>query len=154
MAEVAPSSTENINSLGVLADLIGYHLRRASAVIAGDFARALEGTGVRQVLFGILSIVDANPGINQGTVGRMLGIQRANMVAPVNEMAERGWIDRQVDPSDRRAFILSLTAEGHAMFQHALSQIRAHEATVLRDLDVNDLQRLMDLLARIEARGA
>lgn len=152
MAETAPSPTEDTTSLGVLADLIGYHMRRASAVMASDFARALDGTGIRQVLFGILSIVDANPGINQGTVGRLLGIQRANMVAPVNEMAERGWIDRQVDPNDRRAFILSLTEAGHAMFLRAHAQIRAHEDSVLTDLDAGDRQRLMDLLARIEAR--
>lgn len=152
MAETALAPTEETVSLGVLSDLIGYHLRRASAVMAGDFARALEGTGVRQVLFGILSIVDANPGINQGTVGRMLGIQRANMVAPVNEMAERGWIDRQVDPGDRRAFILSLTEAGDAMFHHALAQIREHEANMLSDLEPDDLRHLMDLLVRIEAR--
>lgn len=154
MAESAPSMTDDTNSLGVLAGLIGYHMRRASAVMAADFARALEGTGIRQVLFGILSIVDANPGINQGTVGRMLGIQRANMVAPVNELAERGWIDRQVDPADRRAFILALTEAGQAMFRQALARIHAHEAKVLSDLDAADRQRLMDLLARIEAREA
>jgi DNA-binding MarR family transcriptional regulator len=152
LAEIVATPTEDTVRLGVLAELIGYHMRRASAVMAGDFARALEGTGIRQVLFGILSIVDANPGINQGTVGRMLGIQRANMVAPVNEMAERGWIDRQVDSSDRRAFILSLTEAGHAMFLRALARIRAHEANVLSDLNVADRQQLMDLLARIEAR--
>ncbi|WP_457354407.1 MarR family winged helix-turn-helix transcriptional regulator [Sphingomonas sp. UYP23] len=152
MAEIAPEPTEDSVSLGVLSDLIGYRLRRASAVMASDFARALEGTGIRQVLFGILSIVDANPGINQGTVGRMLGIQRANMVAPVNEMAERGWIDRQTDPSDRRAFILSLTAAGKTMFAGALAQIRAHEAAVLSDFDLGDRQHLVALLARIEAR--
>lgn len=154
MAETALIPTDDTVSLGVLSDLIGYHLRRASAVVASDFARALEGTGVRQVLFGILSIVDANPGINQGTVGRMLGIQRANMVAPVNELAERGWIDRQTDPSDRRAFILSLTAAGDTMFQRALAQIRTHEATVLSDIDARDRRQLIDLLTRIEARGA
>jgi DNA-binding MarR family transcriptional regulator len=154
LAEFAPTLTEDTVNLGVLDELIGYHMRRASAVMAGDFSRALEGTGIRQVLFGILSIVDANPGVNQGTVGRMLGIQRANMVAPVNEMAERGWIDRQVDPSDRRAFILSLTGAGHEMFLRALARIRAHEANVLRDLSVADRQQLIDLLARIESRAS
>jgi DNA-binding MarR family transcriptional regulator len=84
----------------------------------------------------------------------MPSIQRANMVAPVNEMAERGWIDRQVDPSDRRAFILSLTGAGHEMFLRALARIRAHEANVLRDLSVADRQQLIDLLARIESRAS
>ena len=46
---------------GPLEDLIGYHLRRASSVFGSDFAQAMEGTGLRQVLFGILSV---NPAAN------------------------------------------------------------------------------------------
>ena len=61
LADIAPVRDEAA-SLGVLAELIGYRMRRASGVIGTDFARALEGTGIRQVLFGILSIVAANPG--------------------------------------------------------------------------------------------
>ena len=48
--------------LGALTSLVGYHLRRASSVFAVDFTRALEGTGMRQVPFGIMSVVGANPG--------------------------------------------------------------------------------------------
>ena len=73
-----PAATDEVG-IGILGDLVGYHLRRASTVIGNDFAVALDGTRIRQVLFAILSIVKHNPGINQGAVGRALGIQRANM---------------------------------------------------------------------------
>ena len=56
--------------LGKLDDLVGYHLRRASSAFAVDFSRALDGTGMRQVLFAVLSVVIANPGVKQGEVGR------------------------------------------------------------------------------------
>ena len=56
-------------TIGVLQDLAGYHLRRAANAFAADFAQALEGTGVRQVLFGILVVVAANPGINREPPG-------------------------------------------------------------------------------------
>lgn len=141
-------------SLGVLPGLVGYHMRRASGVIGEDFARALEGTGVRQVLFGILSIVEANPGINQGTAGRMLGIQRANMVGPVNELVEHGWLDRQVDANDRRAFSLSLTKAGKEAFADALARIRAHEDRLMSDFSAAERSQLVELLSRLEAREA
>lgn len=146
------SEQEDGVSLGVLRRLVGYHMRRASGVIGEDFARALQGTGMRQVLFGMLSIVQANPGINQGMVGRMLGIQRANMVGPVNELVERGWLDRQVDANDRRAFSLSLTKAGEKMFAQALDRIRAHEDRLLSDFSVAERAQLIDLLSRLEAR--
>jgi len=141
-------------SLGVLPGLAGYHMRRAFGAIGEDFARALEGTGIRQVLFGILSIVEANPGINQGTVGRMLGIKRANMVGPVNELVERGWLDRPVDANDRRAFSLALTQAGEAIFDEALARIRAHEDRLLGGFSASERRQLIELLSRLGSREA
>lgn len=148
-----PVEAENEGvALGVLAGLVGYHLRRASGAFAADFAQTLAGTGMRQVLFGILSVVHANPEINQGAAGRVLGIQRANMVALINELVEEGWVDRNVSAEDRRAFALTLTSSGKSKLFHCLDIIRAHEEEMLSDLSVADRMRLTDLLGRIEAR--
>lgn len=138
--------------LGALDALVGYHLRRASSVFATDFARAIAGTGMRQVLFGILSIINASPGINQGNVGRALGIQRANMVSLVNELVDRGLVLRAVAAEDRRAFALSLTRDGEAMIATCLDLIRAHEDRLLSDFSDADRAILIALLGRIESK--
>lgn len=135
---------------GALDTLVGYHLRRAHGTVAADFARAVAGTGMRQVLFGILSVVEANPGINQGAAGRMLGIQRANMVSLINETVDAGWIDRQTADDDRRAFALNLTQLGRTALAHALQLIRAHEEAVLGGLSARERATLVELLRRIE----
>lgn len=139
----------DIPQLGVLDELVGYHMRRASAVIAGDFTRAIAGTGMRQVLFGILSVIAANPGINQGSVGRALGIQRANMVSLVNELVDAGLVLRETHAVDRRALILSLTRAGYEKVQTSLERIRLHEDALLSDLSSAERKQLIDLLARI-----
>lgn len=143
-----------VTQLGVLGDLVGYHMRRASGVIANDFSRALAGTGMRQVLFGILSIIEANPGINQGNVGRALGIQRANMVSLVNELIDGGLVQRETAVDDRRAFALTLTASGSVMVETCHERIRAHEASLMGDLSREERAMLIDLLSRIEAKEA
>jgi len=140
--------------VGVLAELVGYHLRRASNVFSADFVRAMTDSGIRQVLFGVLSVVERNPGINQGSVGRSLGIQRANMVALITELVDRGLLDRRVSKEDRRAFSLTLTAEGKRVYRDCIERIRAHEAELLADFDARERGRLIALLSRIEAREA
>jgi DNA-binding MarR family transcriptional regulator len=140
------------NSLGVLSDLAGYHLRRASAVFAMDFNRVLEDAGMRQVPFAVLSVIAANPGMNQGGVGRLLGIQRANMVALINDLEARGLIERTADASDRRAFVLALTPRGEAMLKDCHARIKRHEKRLLADLSKEERTTLLKLLARIEAR--
>src|SRR5688572_24806313 len=122
MACIACMSREQV-SIGALAPLAGYHLRRASGAFAADFTAAMDGSGLRQVPFAVLSVVAANPGINQGTVGRILGIKRANMVALINELVDKGLIDRAVDANDRRAFSLVLTSSGDAALTDAVQRI-------------------------------
>lgn len=139
--------------LGPLAALAGYHLRRASAAVGSDYFRTVEPGGMRQVLFGVLSVISANPGINQGNVGRVLGIQRPNMVALVNELIAKGWVLRAVDSVDRRAFILNLTAAGKSAIAATLALIRDHEERMLSDLSAQERRTLIQLLGRIEASG-
>lgn len=147
-----PSPDRAGDELGPLGALAGYHLRRACAVFAADFHRALADTGIRQVLFGILSVVGSSPGINQGAVGRRLGIQRANMVSLINELVERGLIERRTADDDRRAFALTLSRSGKAMHQRCLTRIHAHEEEMLAGLAPGDRKSLLELLSRIEAR--
>ena len=141
-------------AIGVLDEIAGYHLRRAAGVFGSDYARVLADTGIRQALFGILSIIAANPGINQGNVGRVLGIQPANMVSLANELAERGLLERDVVAGDRRTFALRLTRAGKAMVRTCLERIHEHERRLLCDFSDEEQRILIDLLRRIEAKGS
>lgn len=143
---------EEQGAVGPLGPLVGYHLRRAFGAFSADFATAMDGTGMRQVLVGILSVVSGSPGINQGAVGRVLGIKRANMVSLINELVDAGLISRVVDASDRRAFSLEITEQGSAMLADCLERIDAHEAQMLAGFSDAERAMLLELLGRIERR--
>ncbi len=140
--------------VGDLAPVVGYHLRRASGVFAADFAAAMEGTGMRQVLIGILAVVSGSPGINQGAVGRVLGIKRANMVSLINELVDADLIERVVDTADRRAFALTVTPSGATLLAACLRKIETHEDRLLAGFTAAEKNMLLDFLGRIERRGA
>lgn len=133
----------------LLEGLVGYRLRRASAAMSASFAAAMEGSGIRQPLFGMLAIIAENPGSNQSALGAALGIQRANLVPLVNELVAQGWIDRRPSPTDRRAFALHLTRSGQARFRDAVKRVRAHEERLLADFDEEARGRLLELLERL-----
>lgn len=140
--------------IGRLSSLVGYHLRRASGAFALDFREAVGGTGMRQVLVGVLAVVEANPGVKQGTVGALLGIKPANMVSLINELIDQGLIERVVTPDDRRAFALSITSAGVAILTECLGRISEHEERMLDPLTPDERATLLALLARIEAPAA
>jgi len=141
--------TEEHNSLGPLDSLAGYHFRRTSTAFRKDFEKAVEGLGVGQVSFAVLSVISANPGIRQGEVGRLLDIQRANMVTLIGDLTVAGLVERGRDAHDRRAVTLSLTQEGEALFNTSLKRIRAREAKALEGLDAEQVRELIATLNSI-----
>jgi DNA-binding MarR family transcriptional regulator len=97
-------------------------------------------------------VIDANPGISQGLAGKALGIQRANMVALINDLVEREFVERQASLSDRRSFELSITSKGKEMLCLCLERVARHEARMLEGFSARDREALSDLLLRIAAR--
>ncbi|MET9491431.1 MarR family transcriptional regulator [Nocardia sp. NPDC006630] len=74
--------------------------------------RALEETGSRRYHYALLATLDElGPG-SQAEVGRRTGIDRSDVVAAVNELADRGFVHRTPDPADRRRNVLTLTPAG------------------------------------------
>src|SRR3972149_10268666 len=81
-------------SYGLLSELIGYHLRRAQAVVFDDFMRSMADSRITPGQFGVLTMIQANPGISQSALARALGIERSTMVAVIDELEARRLADR------------------------------------------------------------
>lgn len=140
------------SGIGVLSPLVGYHLRRAFGAFVADYSEAMDGTGMRQVLVGILAVIANKPGINQGAAGRILGIKRANMVSLINELVAARLVVRIVDAQDRRAFSLNLTEAGQKMLDDCHVRIQEHEARMLSVFNEAEIAQLRELLGRIDRR--
>jgi DNA-binding MarR family transcriptional regulator len=74
------------------------------------------------------------------------------MTGVVARMEEAGWVQRTVDPRDRRNAVLTLTPEGTALasqFQHEMGR---RMLEVIAPLDGDDRALLGSLLSRVIAR--
>jgi len=149
-ADLAPADLQE-SPTGTLDGLVGYRLRRANGRMMGDFSTTLAALAIRPVLFAILSVVRTQPGIIQMGVGNELGIQRANLVPLINELTERGLVERRSAPGDRRATALVLTGEGERLYAQAEALVREHEERMLRRLSASERTKLIELLAKIAA---
>lgn len=135
----------------LLRKLIGFHLRLATARMMDDLRPTLAEFELRPVLYTIMELVRANPGIIQMTVGAELGIQRANLVPLINQLTNREIIRRTVPKHDKRAFSLFLTASGERLHQRVTEAVLAHEERVFGSLSVKEREQLIALLDRIGA---
>jgi len=112
-----------------LAKLCGYLLQRASAAALADLNRRLAPLGLRHAGVAMLMLIEARPGIPQGQAGRILDIQRANMVPFVARLEALGVIRRK--RVDGRSQALELTSRGRVLLERARRVVQAHEGTLL-----------------------
>jgi len=112
-----------------LAKLCGYLLQRASAAALADLNRRLAPLGLRHAGVAMLMLIEARPGITQSQAGRILDIQRANMVPFVARLEALGVIRRK--RVDGRSQALELTGRGRVLLERARRVVQAHEGALL-----------------------
>jgi DNA-binding MarR family transcriptional regulator len=138
-------------SYGVLDELIGYHIRRAQIAIYIDFFQTVSGSAVTPPLFAAIVLIKQNPGINQVTLAKVMGVARSGVLLLINRLDEMGWVERQPDPSNRRMKQLSLTARGYEEALRLEQLIKEHDARVSKRFSPHDLRVLRELLNRFES---
>ena len=67
----------------------------------------------------------------------------------VESLVERGLIDREVDPADRRRRVLDLTGTGRGIVRELASVGTEIERDILRPLSPADQARLRDIMLAI-----
>lgn len=112
-----------------LMNLCGYVLRRASVSALAELNEGLAPLKLRHADVAMLMLVQSSPGITQSQAGRILDIQRANMVAFVARLEDRGVIERQ--QLDGRSQALALTGRGRTLLERARRVVDAHETLLL-----------------------
>ena len=126
---------------------IGHHA-------AARFAERLAPLGLQNRHFGLLTYLAAAEGQTQQQLADTLGIHRNVMVGLVDDLEDRGLVQRQRHPADRRAHALHLTPAARDLLSQAQHAADEHDAELLAGLDAADQAKLTTLLQRIarEAR--
>ncbi len=140
--------------LDLLPNLLGYRLRRAQINVFRDFVHSMASDGLTPGQFGLLTLIGANPGLNQSRLAEAIGVDRSTMVTALNRLEGRGWIERGPSPSDRRAFAVALTALGQTVLARSKRRVRAHEKRIAGTLSSGQRETLMDLLEALTPGNA
>lgn len=97
--------------------------------------------------FRLLATLEEFGPASQATLGRRSGIHLSDMVAAINELADRNLVDRAPDPSDRRRNIISPTAAGTRQLRLLEKRLAKTQDELLAPLSPEQREQLTDLLA-------
>lgn len=134
-----------------LSSLPGYLLRRASASTLAELNRRLAEIDLNHADASLLLLIGANPGITPSEAGRLLGIQRANMVPLIARNDGRGWLRRE--QVDGRSHGLFLSPQGEAAGRRARAVIEQYETGLIERVPAELRPHVIPVLRHLWGEG-
>jgi DNA-binding MarR family transcriptional regulator len=101
----------------------------------------------------VLCALDGGPVRSQAALAEAIGADKTRIIRTLDDLQDRGYIERQVDPEDRRVRLLAITADGQKVKDAAQAEIQRGEERWLGVLTADERRtflRVLGLLTRAE----
>ena len=124
-------------------------LAQVGAHAASQFAERLEVLELTPADAGILRLLRTDAGVSQQELAVRLQIHPSRLVAILDNLENRGCIERRANPDDRRLSSLHLTQAGGETLEKIGMVARQHQEALLSSLSAEERNTLAALLLRI-----
>lgn len=113
-------------------------------------ARYMADYGLSKSSLNILMLLRHGPveGMQLHDLGELLLVSRANITGLIDSLLERGWVERIVDPNDRRVRYARITQQAEALLDEFVPVHFRHVKTLLQDLSGEEKETLSALLRK------
>jgi DNA-binding MarR family transcriptional regulator len=132
-------------------EAVGFLISQLGFQSSRRFAERLEPLDLNPRTFALLRHIEAAEGEPQHALAEALRVPPSRMVALLDELEERGLVERRPHPTDRRARSLYLTGAGRRLLERAKKIAAEHEAELCADLSATERKQLLALLGRLAA---
>ena len=131
-----------------MSSLTGFLLRRAYARTM-DFARTSLDADANMRDVGVLTVLESHGPMSQGAVADRTQTNRTVMVKLAEALEAEGYLVRERNPADRRAYVLTITPSGRRRLADLLLELTDADAALNADLSSEQRDRLNTLLRAV-----
>jgi DNA-binding MarR family transcriptional regulator len=130
---------------------IAFLLAQLGAQAAEQFGERAARLELTRPQAGLLRLMGRTPGQSQRALAEQLGTPPSRLVALVDDLENRGLVERRRSAEDRRHHELHLTAAGEETLRRLGAVAAEHEAAVTESLTPAERRTLNELLERLAA---
>jgi DNA-binding MarR family transcriptional regulator len=125
-------------------------IAQVGAHAAAKFAERIEAIGLTPAHAGVLRLLQGgSEGLSQQALGSELRVLPSRLVVLIDELEERGLVERRDHPTDRRSYALYLTDKGQEALKTIGRLAREHQEHLCAALNEKEREQLASLLRRI-----
>jgi DNA-binding MarR family transcriptional regulator len=124
-------------------------INQAALTATRMVTEGLAGAGTRRHHYSLLAALDEGGPTSQAELSRRTTIDRSDMVAAVNELAEQGYVERTPDAEDRRRNVVTITPAGRRQLQKLDRLLVKVQDEFLAPVAAKDRARLVSLLTQL-----
>ena len=128
-----------------------YLLKRLGWAIKDASIEAFDAVGESPYHYSVLAVLEESPRETQATIADSLGLDRSWLVGLLDELEEKGLIERRRDPVDRRRHVVTLQPAGKQKLAELRAISKRVEDAFLAPLDAKQRASLHELLLEIAA---
>jgi DNA-binding MarR family transcriptional regulator len=113
-------------------------------------ARYMADYGLSKSSLNILMLLRHGPqkGMQLHNLGELLLVSRANITGLIDSLQQKGWVERVVDPTDRRVRYARITGSAEALLDKFIPVHFGHVKALLQDLTAEEKEKLSALLRK------
>ncbi len=125
---------------------VGFLLSQLGYVVARTFRAAMAEVELEPRQFALLRAIESAEGRSQNFLVDLLRIPASSMVSLLDQLEQRGLVERQAHPSDRRSRTVHLTEVGRDLVERAGAMAASLESTICRGLSEAEREELIERL--------
>ncbi|MGQ9371134.1 MarR family winged helix-turn-helix transcriptional regulator [Azospirillum sp. ST 5-10] len=133
-----------------IGDLVSFRIRLVQIAAFKDFEEGLRRFGVVPRYFGLLTLIENNPGMPQARLAEAVHLMRSSLVPILDKLEAEGLVARRDSPTDRRAKGVWLTAKGAKALARIRPLVRQHEERLTHGMTEEEKAALLGLLRRVD----
>lgn len=101
----------------------------------------------------VLDALDRSPVRTQAALAEAIGADKTRIIPTLDELQQRGYIERRPDPDDRRVRLLEITPSGRDVKNDVQTKIQQREEHWLSELTTEERNVFLRALERLSRRG-
>ncbi|MFK4871832.1 MarR family winged helix-turn-helix transcriptional regulator [Novosphingobium sp. ZW T3_23] len=133
----------------------GHLIRRLHQISVARFTSRMAEAGIdlTAVQYAALLTLRDHPGLDQQTLAGMIAYDRVTIGGVIDRLVQKGFVNRETSPNDRRARVLMLSDQGGNAVEVATPWVDKVQEDLISQLTSEERDNFLNLLQKTTKAG-